>query len=220
MAPSGFRTRRHSASQRPREAVVVGKARELVPGVVDAVDHRVVGAKQLPFQLQIVGRVGEHEIDALVGEPGQLLQAIADEDAVGRDGTRQSNSQPFRGALTQGHGRNSRYNYTSRRQRPRRSLAPLVARRVAERTRSALMPQVRFASRAPALRPVRGDTPRAPRFLYDKKRVVWRVSRQRGAGLAPLAKRSTPATPTAPAPPQAAHRRPCRRARRSCDRPC
>jgi len=78
------------------ETIVVGKAGKLVPGIVDAVDHRVVGAEQLAFQLQIVGRIGEHEVDALVGEPRQLLQAIADEDAV--DGQGRAD------AVTQGHG--------------------------------------------------------------------------------------------------------------------
>ena len=96
-------------------------------------------------------------------------------------------------------GRNSRYSYTSRRQRPRRSLAPLVARRVAERTRSALTPRIRFARRAPALRPARGDTPRAPRLFCNKKRVVWRVSRQLGCGAGPAreAKLRYPSRPRA-----------------------
>ena len=87
-----------------REAVVVSEGGELVPGVVDAVDHRVVGAQQLPLELEVVGRIGEHEIDARVRELRQLLQAIADEDAVRRDGSGQRNSQPPGGALTQGHG--------------------------------------------------------------------------------------------------------------------
>ena len=67
-----------------REAVVVGKAGELVPVVVDAVDDRVVGPQQVALELEIVGRVGEDEIDALVGQLCQLVEAIADEDAIGR----------------------------------------------------------------------------------------------------------------------------------------
>ena len=66
-----------------REAVVLGEARELVPVIVDAVDHRVVGPEQIALELQIVGRVGEDEIDAFRRQPAQLFQAIAYEHAIG-----------------------------------------------------------------------------------------------------------------------------------------
>ena len=47
-----------------REAVVVGEGGELVPIVVDGVDHALVGTRQRAFELQIIGRVGEDEVGA------------------------------------------------------------------------------------------------------------------------------------------------------------
>ena len=60
-----------------REGVVVGEARELVPLVVDAVDARIVGPHEVGGELQIVGRVGEDEIDACVraGPSGPARQS-------------------------------------------------------------------------------------------------------------------------------------------------
>ena len=46
-----------------REAVVVGDARELVPRIVDRIDLGIVRPAQLAFELQIVGRIGEDQID-------------------------------------------------------------------------------------------------------------------------------------------------------------
>ena len=62
--------------------VVVGEARELVPVVVDGVDQRLVRPRQRAFELQIVGRVGEDQVDAGVGKLRQLGDAVADEDLV------------------------------------------------------------------------------------------------------------------------------------------
>ena len=69
-----------------RERVVLGEAREFVPIVVDAVDARIVGAHQIGSELQIVGRVGEDEIDRMVGQLLQRCDAITDDDAIGREG--------------------------------------------------------------------------------------------------------------------------------------
>ena len=49
------------------------------------------------------------------------------------------------------------------------------------------MKRIRFASGLPPV-PVRGD-PEPPLFFSQERRVVWWVSHQRGAGLAPFAKR-------------------------------
>ena len=50
------------------ERVVGGEVGELVPIVVDRVDHALVGARQRAFELQIVRRIGEDEIDARLGQ--------------------------------------------------------------------------------------------------------------------------------------------------------
>jgi hypothetical protein len=50
------------------EAVIGGKAGELVPVVVDRIDKAVVGAVQVALQLQVVGRVGEDQVDAALGQ--------------------------------------------------------------------------------------------------------------------------------------------------------
>ena len=60
---------------------------ELVPVIVDAIDARIVGAHQIAGELQIVGRVGEHQIDAGVGNFAQFFQAVAD-----ANGTRRRNA--------------------------------------------------------------------------------------------------------------------------------
>ena len=64
------------------ESVVGGEVGELVPVVVDRVDHALIGARQRAFELQVVGRVGEDQIDASFGEFVHLLDAVADEDDV------------------------------------------------------------------------------------------------------------------------------------------
>jgi hypothetical protein len=48
----------------------------LVPGFLDAVNQRLVGPLEVARELQIVGRIGEDEIDRFGGELGELGQAI------------------------------------------------------------------------------------------------------------------------------------------------
>ena len=81
-APVGFRTRWHSSSQARGEGVVAAKIGEAVPVVVDAVDARLVGPVQFVGKLQIVGRVGEDEIDGAGRQLRQLFEAIADQDHI------------------------------------------------------------------------------------------------------------------------------------------
>ena len=64
-----------------REIVVGGETGKLVPIVVDRVDARIVGTLEVALELQIVRRVGEHEIDGLRRELRQLGNAIADQNA-------------------------------------------------------------------------------------------------------------------------------------------
>ena len=63
---------------RSRKIVVVGKAREFVPIVIDGIDEALVGPRERAFELQIVGRIGEDEIGAFRRQLGHLVQAIAD----------------------------------------------------------------------------------------------------------------------------------------------
>jgi hypothetical protein len=47
-----------------------------------AVDHGIVRAQQVAFELEIVGRIGEDEIDAGYGKLAQLFQAVPYEHAT------------------------------------------------------------------------------------------------------------------------------------------
>ena len=54
-----------AAGQQPGagEIVIGGEGRELVPVVVDGIDMGFVGALEIALELQIVRRIGEHQID-------------------------------------------------------------------------------------------------------------------------------------------------------------
>ena len=65
------------------EIVVGGEARELVPVVVDRVDARIVGTLEVALQLQVIGRIGEDQVDALRRQLRHLGDAVADQDAAG-----------------------------------------------------------------------------------------------------------------------------------------
>ncbi len=62
------------------EAVVIGERGEFVPVVVDRVDFALVGPGQAAFELEIIGRVGEDQIDAGCGQAEHGLDAIAVDD--------------------------------------------------------------------------------------------------------------------------------------------
>ena len=63
--------------------VVVGReAREFVPVVIDGIDARVVRALQIARELEIVGRVGEDEIDGSRRQLRHPGDAIADKNAM------------------------------------------------------------------------------------------------------------------------------------------
>ena len=66
------------------EAVVFGEAGELVPMVVDGVDLGIVGTVQLALELKVVGRIGEDEIGAAVGQRPHAFHAIAFDHAIDR----------------------------------------------------------------------------------------------------------------------------------------
>ena len=67
-----------------REGVVVGEAGEFVPRVVDAVDAGVVGPQQVAGELEVVGRISEHEVEARVGYAGEPGNAIAEDEPIAR----------------------------------------------------------------------------------------------------------------------------------------
>ncbi len=64
------------------EAVVVGKARELVPFVIAGIDFGIVGTAQFAFELEVIGRVGKDEVDRPLRQPAHVFDAIAFDDAV------------------------------------------------------------------------------------------------------------------------------------------
>jgi hypothetical protein len=65
-----------------RERVIALEIGESVPGLINAVDARLVGAVEVAGELQIVGRIGEDEIDALRRQFLQGADAIAGQDAI------------------------------------------------------------------------------------------------------------------------------------------
>ena len=67
------------------EVVIGCEVGELVPPRVDAVDAGVVGPVQLAAELQVIGRVREHHIDAAIGQRRHLPDAVAGENLVARD---------------------------------------------------------------------------------------------------------------------------------------
>ena len=71
-----------AAGQEPGagEIVIGGEGRELVPVVVDGVDMGFVGALEVALELQIVGRICEHQIDRTCGKLRHLGDAIAYDD--------------------------------------------------------------------------------------------------------------------------------------------
>ena len=81
MVPAGFITRRQALSQRFGEFVIGREARELVPVVGDRIDVRIVRTLQVAGELEIVGRVGEDEIDGSRRQLRHLGDAVADQDA-------------------------------------------------------------------------------------------------------------------------------------------
>jgi hypothetical protein len=75
--------------------IVIGrKARELVPIVVDGIDARIVGALEIALKLQIIGRIGEHEIDALGRQRRHGGDAIANHDSTGMSGLKTDAGRP------------------------------------------------------------------------------------------------------------------------------
>jgi hypothetical protein len=64
------------------EIVVGGKGRELVPVVVDGIDMGFVGTLEFTLELQIVGRIGEHQIDRAGRQLRHLGDAIAENNPV------------------------------------------------------------------------------------------------------------------------------------------
>ena len=72
----------HGAEPVAREGIIVRETCELVPIVVDGVDLAVVGPQQFAAQQQIVGRVGEDEIDGFRRNLPQFADAVTDKDAI------------------------------------------------------------------------------------------------------------------------------------------
>ena len=101
MVAFGFITRRAAVEPRSGEGVVFGEIGELVPVVVDRVDEALVGARKRAFELKIVGRVGEDEIDRSGRQLLHFGDAVADEDDVARGGADCGRAFRLAGASTQ-----------------------------------------------------------------------------------------------------------------------
>ncbi len=64
------------------EIVIGREARKLVPIVVDRVDLRIVRALEVVLELQIVGGIGEDEVDRGGRKLREFRDAVADQDAI------------------------------------------------------------------------------------------------------------------------------------------
>ena len=64
------------------ETVVIGEGGELVPVVVHRVHFALVGAGQAAFELEIVRRIGENQVDAAGRQATHVVDAVADQDLV------------------------------------------------------------------------------------------------------------------------------------------
>src|SRR5258706_8198335 len=68
-----------------REAVVCREVVEAIPGVVDRVDLGHIGAPEILLKLEVVGRVGEDQIDRFFGQLVEDLDTVALEDLAKRE---------------------------------------------------------------------------------------------------------------------------------------
>ena len=64
------------------EVVILGKTIELIPVVVHSVHLGQVGAPEFALQLEVIGRVGEDQVNRIFRQVGQNLAAVADEYLV------------------------------------------------------------------------------------------------------------------------------------------
>ena len=82
------RVRLHRALRRREpvagKAIVIGERGEFIPVVIDRVHFALVGPGQAAFKLKIIGRIGEDQIDAGLGQAAHGFDAIANQDLVER----------------------------------------------------------------------------------------------------------------------------------------
>jgi hypothetical protein len=68
------------------EPIIVGETRKPVPGLMYAVDDGIVRSQKVAIELQIVGRIGEDEINAARRQLGKLGEAIALDHTIHKQG--------------------------------------------------------------------------------------------------------------------------------------
>ena len=83
-APSGLRTPSRRLQPGMGEGIVMGKALELVPVVVDGVDMGLVGPGEARLELKIVGRIGKDQIDRACRQGVHVVNAVADQNGIDR----------------------------------------------------------------------------------------------------------------------------------------
>ena len=198
-----------------REAVVVGEAGELVPGVVDAVDHACCWgaagrARAADCRADRRRRDRRSRRAALPAPPGNRRRGRGSPRRPG-----QRNSQPPGHALTQGHGTQLAVTQLGRQSSTNCDSS------VAGRTQLA---REQWSLREKGCRPSprsRGHPSSSPPFFWSavKDGRSGGCPASGGAGAGPRSR-----SDSLPQPPPRRHRQhvddPCRRARRSCGRPC
>ena len=63
-----FQNAAGSGQPGPGKAVIGRKAVELVPIIVDGINHAALGPHQVSAELQIIGRIGEYHVDGFRGQ--------------------------------------------------------------------------------------------------------------------------------------------------------
>ena len=68
----------------PGEEVIIVETADLIPVIIDRVDLGIVGAVQIAAELEIIGRIGEDEIDAGIGKRFHHFDAFAFQNLINR----------------------------------------------------------------------------------------------------------------------------------------
>ena len=84
--PIGLEQAARGGQPVPGELVIGGKARELIPMIIDRIDLAVVRPMQFALQLKVVGRIRENQIHRVGRKRVHLFDAIAGQYLIERQG--------------------------------------------------------------------------------------------------------------------------------------
>ena len=84
--PIGFQQALGGGKPVAAEFVIGGKAGKLIPVIINGVHFGIVGAVQIALQLQVIRRVRKYKVNAARRQGIHLLDAIARQNLVQRQG--------------------------------------------------------------------------------------------------------------------------------------